>query len=1216
MDIFDEITTKKPDAFDAVKGDIFDEVAPPKDTFAFEKKVLDTAVQSVKDMPSTAYENVMGGLEVAHAAVAPLIEFAAQAPIGVAGLSKYVTSGADEATKTINQMNAAIAPILGREYKTEAGKSASQFIQKFFGMFEEAGEYWSKKVDDPGLKAGVHTFFLALPLLAGVLRKPAVVKYNKAMIKGEPITPALKLQVEGELARAHRDIAKEVGAKDLKELDTKMEAVMPKKDVFDEIAVEPPTAPPEPLVAPKKAEGIPVPQQKGALTTEAKKYKTAEEFVATKGGIDETTPNVYWHGSASGDLRGGVTGLHIGTKRAATEALEARIGIPADGKGWTGNREYGKTLLAGKDTLKKLDPKGYNETGFNVDVPKEDFYPAERAKYSDTSTISLTSKPNIQPFKIKGRMTNTPQTPYEDFKAGGYMAAQKKKGKAKSGYFYENVGEDAGSISATVPSGEHIEPLHTKSQLTDIWNEAHKPVPQEKGEGTLSFMGTQGAYNQVAKGIPRIKKMGQQLNDLIDVEAKWKRAGRPETGFSIKNIFSKRAVHEEFALDYARSVAKDVKFNKKDMSRIAFLAEQEKPAYRPDELRLKPTVEKTQKFFDDYKKKYSEYGVDIDFKERIINDINELISNAENPADIANLESALESAKQMSFVHIPSALWFKDFVGRDPAGAKSVLDLMVKQKRKSLNIQSLVDRKIIKPEDVNIVDIIASYGRRAGKDFAILDVVKAAEKEGLAVKGLREGFVNASHRAPILKGYKIHPLLADWIYEMTRPNIDAMNIFEKTISITKMSAFYNPLFLPMYDTVQGAMLGSFRSVKTPKYIYQGVMDSWKKTPEYWEALDNGLASKPFNNPLNSYERMTENAKHSQMGMIATRLLESVLPHKAIQNIYNASWAIAWELDKTVRQVSYRYLLDKGYKPNEAAQLAAKFHSDYASVPPKTRKFLNHIFFTPTFKITMGKLYAGMIGNAIKASGGRAISDMYRGLAGKEKLGKMTPAQKKLAGGLVATAGILYGWDMFWRSQGFEGDEWGRRYVKKVETEEGEKELVMTWSNPANMFLKYGYRTQAAFTPGAEKPWVKMLMTNKWEFHPLWRTGYELINNDNGRGDAIYSEFEPDFDKVKKSAVYATTHIVALLGLMDKDPSDVEARAQFKKEAGQILEMATRPFTFTYMRSPEDNRKVYRIRSVMKRFKQEIIGQQRKPRKGEAPPDEKYKILMKELQAID
>lgn len=179
---------------------------------------------------------------------------------------------------------------------------------------------------------------------------------------------------------------------------------------------------------------------------------------------------VWWHGSCSGDLRGGRTGLHLGTYQAAKQALEARIGIPADGKGWTGNRRYGATLLAGWATLQsKMNPDGsrYVRTGFNCDVPMNDFYivdcdkndPSniwETLKYPNGEYVSLDCKPDIQPFLISGKMTNSASNPHEDFKANGYMGHQLKRGLAKSGYYYKNASEDEGSISIVVPNGDFI----------------------------------------------------------------------------------------------------------------------------------------------------------------------------------------------------------------------------------------------------------------------------------------------------------------------------------------------------------------------------------------------------------------------------------------------------------------------------------------------------------------------------------------------------------------------------------------------------------------------------------------------------------------------------------------------------------------------------------------------------------------------------------------
>ena len=141
------------------------------------------------------------------------------------------------------------------------------------------------------------------------------------------------------------------------------------------------------------------------------------------------------------------------------------IGVPAEGE-WDGTREYGKTLLAGKNTLKnKYQELGYFcETGFNCgrDIPEEDYYPTQRnekAEYSDGTPIPFNSKPIVFPVKIVGKMTNSPYKPHTDEKANSMMLRNLKMGNAKSGYYYENIGEDAGSISAVVPDATFLKIL-------------------------------------------------------------------------------------------------------------------------------------------------------------------------------------------------------------------------------------------------------------------------------------------------------------------------------------------------------------------------------------------------------------------------------------------------------------------------------------------------------------------------------------------------------------------------------------------------------------------------------------------------------------------------------------------------------------------------------------------------------------------------------------
>ena len=172
--------------------------------------------------------------------------------------------------------------------------------------------------------------------------------------------------------------------------------------------------------------------------------------------IAENNSPPFYHGSTNKNLEGR-KGIHIGTKLAATQALQSRIGVPAIGN-WDGTRKYSETLLAGEKTLQEKNKEFgyYCNTGFNCgyDIPEEDYYPTEReykAKYSDGSLIPFDSKPIIFPVKIIGKMTNTTYTPHSDEKANSMMLRNLKMGNAKSGYYYINIGEDEGSISAVVP---------------------------------------------------------------------------------------------------------------------------------------------------------------------------------------------------------------------------------------------------------------------------------------------------------------------------------------------------------------------------------------------------------------------------------------------------------------------------------------------------------------------------------------------------------------------------------------------------------------------------------------------------------------------------------------------------------------------------------------------------------------------------------------------
>ncbi len=159
--------------------------------------------------------------------------------------------------------------------------------------------------------------------------------------------------------------------------------------------------------------------------------------------------NAYWHGSPNGRVgeKLAAYGIHVGSFDAARDALNARIGKPADGSDWDGTKVYGETPLTGH--------YAYFSDGRLV-LP-EPYLPFGQACYSDGTKVPLDSRPDIVAVRIIGRMVNSPLTPRDDEQANGRIAGELTRGHARSGYHYVNDSEDEGSLSAAVPSRAHLQ---------------------------------------------------------------------------------------------------------------------------------------------------------------------------------------------------------------------------------------------------------------------------------------------------------------------------------------------------------------------------------------------------------------------------------------------------------------------------------------------------------------------------------------------------------------------------------------------------------------------------------------------------------------------------------------------------------------------------------------------------------------------------------------
>ena len=726
------------------------------------------------------------------------------------------------------------------------------------------------------------------------------------------------------------------------------------------------------------------------------------------------------------------------------------------------------------------------------------------------------------------------------------------------------------------------------------------------------------------------------LTDVFDIEAAGKRIGKPETFFQMR-IFASTlngVITDGMALvTNLIDVFKDIKSTKGrlDKMRDALITfendkfpdeeftprEQAKKDLSPEDYaKMESAWKLIDDFFTGHLNELKKRGILKEgFVESEIRHIKKEIGVLLKDIDTKNISmkdlSFLEKAKDkldrlsdLHYTHIPINALFNKYVKRNSARISKFLKYLVTHERRTISIRSMLihtengrQRGVIPPEEFNPIDVIMSYVNIVGRDLAISNVVEAAKKEELSIdasemtkgekkKLMLEGYSPAPFTAVVFKGFLSHKVINNWISEVTMYRHDYYKI-DKFINYVKMHQFIDFTFLMLYNLIQGGMAGVISpwSPRWYKNIFaKSIHDVWSYSENFREARSNGMSSQPFRVPYIDQKVVTETILHpgnvnsknpdirALLGLVHRTIRH---PLSIINNIYQASWKLAWTFgDETIRMMHYNYLKSKGFTSREAAEGASMYHSQYDSVPRPTVKWLNRVAFTPTFKITMGKLFYNMIKSGIKIP----VHFIGKPFGLKSTL---TKQDKHYGTGMYRTMGIMFALSMLMSAMGYKEDEWGRRYVKTVDTDEGPKENVITFAAPFNMFLKYYYRWRAAFGPNVDNPFTKFLSTMSWELTPSIQMITGLITNQDSMGRPIYPIFASTELKASYALKYSISKIYALFKWVGEEyEDDKKARDIFRQETKKWMTAtyALQPITFAYLRMiPEEAVKYSLIR---------------------------------------
>jgi len=572
----------------------------------------------------------------------------------------------------------------------------------------------------------------------------------------------------------------------------------------------------------------------------------------------------------------------------------------------------------------------------------------------------------------------------------------------------------------------------------------------------------------------------------------------------------------------------------------------------------------------------------------------------------------LKRMQDLNFVHIPYNLLMAGGHITQGLGLKK-MEYMTQRERKTLTIQDIIEpiyspkgevihKGIDTPAAFNFDNVIASYADKLGRDVALAEIFSAGKTDGRIIEitdsnrkedNYEIGFVKpGSLASKIMKGYQVDVQTATWLNDNTIHQYNPGK-FVKVLNAAKHISFLNPIFLGMYDIIQGTYGGSL----SYKLLFNGAMKkAWESMkyppPDMQQALGHGMESSIMaesgRDNIKSAVGYAQNdgtlggklrQYYHQYILINADLananqsdLKKINPFKSI---YEVSFNTAWFLDSFIRRTSFYSLRAEGMGIKQAAEEVALIHGKYASVPVKTRRLLNKLLYTPTFKIVMGKYFARMTKDIVKST--KHYDDAgQKGLETAFRLFALMAAQSALMAGL-----------------GFEEEEFGRKYTRQVEDVTGKpQQLNITWSAPHNMFFKYIYRFLNTSNDSRTNPLVQFLKANIWELNPVWRVGIQIWGEDRdpSTGKKITKQ-NVSAGKNQLAQIHAAAKSIFPLymggarsfagPLDDEGTSDLDyvGDGMSPKELSLVSKLTILPYNFLYLSDPTSTKYINRMNAL-------------------------------------
>ena len=269
----------------------------------------------------------------------------------------------------------------------------------------------------------------------------------------------------------------------------------------------------------------------------------------------------------------------------------------------------------------------------------------------------------------------------------------------------------------------------------------------------------------------------------------------------------------------------------------------------------------------------------------------------------------------------------------------------------------------------SVAETIADTRVEALKD----ELIKAINNNpNFSSKTFKADWVTVDSRLmPAAKDHFYHPVMGRAIKELAYAGDTAFLVraYDQINTFGKMIGFYNPLIMAKNDIAQGwraAGIKFFVNIPKATQMHQNrhpQIAILERRGVYNNMLDRKPAIKEM------IRILIDQASKTLPKRAFEQFMKALNPTQLLSNLMSVNNKTTWAMDRVLRTACWLGIQDSPVTMNlsefEIADKANDFMANYAKFPRRSRRIANRVIFTPTYRVSMGRVFGEMLRHPVQ-----------------------------------------------------------------------------------------------------------------------------------------------------------------------------------------------------------------------------------------------------------